>query len=127
MLQINSKLTKQKVFFRISLNTSRILCLFVPLLSTVFILSSAILIRAERLPIKNYTVADGLLRDNVYKIKQDSRGFLWFCTAEGVSRFDGYDFTNFTTAEGLPERHVNDFLETRTAEFISPPKAGLPD
>jgi DNA-binding CsgD family transcriptional regulator len=34
----------------------------------------------ERLLIKTYTVADGLLRDNVYKIKQDSRGFLWFCT-----------------------------------------------
>ncbi len=68
---------------------------------------------AERLPIKTYTVADGLLRDNVTKIKQDSRGFLWFCTAEGVSRFDGYAFTNFTTADGLPDRHVNDFLDTK--------------
>ena len=54
-------------------------------------------IHAERLPIKTYTVADGLLRDSVQKIKQDSRGFLWFCTAEGVSRFDGESFTNFTT------------------------------
>lgn len=32
---------------------------------------------AERLPVKTYTVADGLLRDGVQKIKQDSRGFLW--------------------------------------------------
>ncbi len=45
--------------------------------------------KAERLPVKTYTVADGLLRDNVLKIKQDSRGFLWFCTDEGISRFDG--------------------------------------
>ncbi len=66
--------------------------------------------KAERLPIKTYTVADGLLRDNVFKIKQDSRGFMWFCTVEGVSRFDGYAFTNFTTDDGLPDRRVNDFV-----------------
>ena len=70
-------------------------------------------ISAERLPVKTYTVADGLLRDEVVKIKRDSRGFLWFCTGEGVSRFDGYAFKNFTTDDGLPERHANDFLETK--------------
>ncbi len=38
---------------------------------------------AERLPIKTYTVADGLAHNEVNKIVRDSRGFLWFCTAEG--------------------------------------------
>ncbi len=80
---------------------------------------------AERLPIKTYTVADGLLRDNVYKIKQDSRGFLWFCTLEGISRFDGYGFTNFTTDDGLPDRHVNDFLETRQGDYLIATDDGL--
>jgi len=80
---------------------------------------------AERLPIKTYTVADGLLRDGVYRIKQDSRGFLWFCTAEGVSRFDGYAFTNFTTEDGLPERHANDFLETKSGEIYVATDGGL--
>jgi ligand-binding sensor domain-containing protein len=73
---------------------------------------------AEHLPVKTYTVADGLLRDNVNTIKQDSRGFLWFATVEGISRFDGYAFTNFTTDDGLPNRHVNYFLETRNGRFI---------
>ena len=63
---------------------------------SIFVLLFALPLFAERLPIKTYTVADGLLRDNVYKIKQDSHGFLWFCTVEGISRFDGYAFTNFT-------------------------------
>ena len=80
---------------------------------------------AERLPIKTYSVADGLLRDNVFKIKQDSRGFLWFCTAEGVSRFDGYAFTNFTAADGLPDRHVNDFLETKSGAIYLATDAGI--
>jgi ligand-binding sensor domain-containing protein/two-component sensor histidine kinase len=81
--------------------------------------------KAEHLPIKTYTVADGLLRDTVSKIKQDSRGFLWFCTGEGVSRFDGYSFTNFTTDDGLPDRTVNDFLETRNGEIYVATNNGL--
>ncbi|MEP7075104.1 MAG: two-component regulator propeller domain-containing protein [Acidobacteriota bacterium] len=80
---------------------------------------------AERLPVKTYTVADGLLRDSVKKIKQDSRGFLWFCTAEGISRFDGYGFTNFTSAHGLPDRHVNDFLETNSGAIYIATDGGL--
>jgi hypothetical protein len=34
----------------------------------------------ERLPIKTYTIADGLARDNVMRIRRDSKGFLWFCS-----------------------------------------------
>ncbi|MCY7345815.1 MAG: histidine kinase [Pyrinomonadaceae bacterium] len=89
----------------------------------VFIFSG--FLQAERLPIKTYTVADGLLRDNVYRIRQDSRGFLWFCTAEGISRFDGYAFKNFTTADGLPERHANDFLETKNGTIYIATDGGL--
>ncbi|MGI8788911.1 MAG: two-component regulator propeller domain-containing protein [Pyrinomonadaceae bacterium] len=89
------------------------------------VLCSALIGKAEHLPIQTYTVADGLLRDNVYKIKQDSRGFLWFCTPEGISRFDGYAFTNFTTADGLPDRHVNDFLETENGTIYIATDKGL--
>ncbi|MEP7076687.1 MAG: two-component regulator propeller domain-containing protein [Acidobacteriota bacterium] len=81
--------------------------------------------RGEHLPVKTYTVADGLLRDSVYKIRQDEHGFLWFCTAEGVSRFDGYGFTNFTVDDGLPDRHVNDFLQTRQGIIYLATDGGL--
>ena len=90
-----------------------------------FIFALSISASAERLAIKTYTVADGLLRDRVQKIKQDSRGFLWFCTAEGISRFDGYGFTNFTTADGLPDPHVNDFLETKSGAIYLATDRGL--
>ncbi len=69
--------------------------------------------RAERLPTKIYTIADGLSRDAVNCVKQDSREFIWFCTPEGLSRFDGYEFKNYPKEYGLPDRYVNDFLETR--------------
>src|SRR5260370_10909421 len=72
---------------------------------------------AERLPIKSYTTADGLAHNEVNKIVGDSRGFLWFCTADGLSRFDGYTFTNFGTDQGVPHANVTDLLETRSGEY----------
>jgi PAS domain S-box-containing protein len=66
---------------------------------------------AERLPIKTYTTADGLARDHVTRIVRDSHGFLWFCTSDGLSRFDGYNFTSYRVEDGLPFPIVNDILE----------------
>ena len=82
-------------------------------------------VRGERLPVKTYTVADGLLRDDVRKIMQDSHGFLWFGTFDGVSRFDGYGFTNFRPEDGLPHRRVNDILETKSGAIWIATDAGL--
>jgi ligand-binding sensor domain-containing protein/two-component sensor histidine kinase len=81
--------------------------------------------RTERLPIKTYTTADGLARDRVNRIVQDSKGFLWFCTTEGLSRFDGYKFTNYGTEQGLASRQVTDFLETRSGTYWAATDRGL--
>ncbi|HSD72996.1 MAG TPA: two-component regulator propeller domain-containing protein, partial [Thermoanaerobaculia bacterium] len=75
------------------------------------------LVVAERLPLKAYTTADGLPHNLINKIVRDSRGFLWFCTGEGLSRFDGYSFTNYTTDDGLPHGEVTDFLEAKSGEL----------
>src|SRR5213080_2265132 len=81
--------------------------------------------QAERLPLKAYTVADGLPNNVINKIVRDSRGFLWFCTEEGLSRFDGYSFTNFGIEQGLPHASVNDLLETRGGEYWVATNGGL--
>ena len=81
--------------------------------------------RAERLPIKSYTIADGLARDEITRIVRDSRGFLWFCTPDGLSRFDGYRFINYGTDQGLPGRAVNDLLETRSGVYWIATSGGL--
>src|SRR5262249_9991507 len=89
------------------------------------ILAMSSLTRAERLPIKTYTTVDGLAHNNINKIVRDSRGFLWFCTGDGLSRFDGYTFASYGTDQGLPHREVNDFLETRSGEYWVATHAGL--
>ncbi|MBS1911460.1 MAG: hypothetical protein JST22_05705 [Bacteroidetes bacterium] len=38
----------------------------------------------------------GLSQSFVYAIHQDSRGFFWFGTRDGLNRFDGYSFLRFT-------------------------------
>src|SRR5678810_451036 len=81
--------------------------------------------RAEQLPIRAYTTADGLARDGVSKIVTDPRGFLWFCTYDGLSRFDGYEFVNYSIAQGLPHRVVFDLLITRNGDYWVATSAGV--
>jgi len=70
-------------------------------------------VRAERLPIRTYARADGLPSDRVRRAVRDSRGFLWFLTREGLSRFDGTRFVNYDERRGLPSADVRDLLEAR--------------
>jgi len=72
---------------------------------------------AERLPIKHYTTADGLPCDYISRIVRDSHGYLWFCTIEGLSRFDGYRFVNYGEEQGLPSRSLNALIETRSGDY----------
>ena len=82
-----------------------------------FVLSS------ELLPIRTYTTADGLAADSVYGIVADSRGFLWFSTTEGISRFDGYRFTTYGVEDGLPHAVINTMIETRSGDhWIGTPR-----
>ena len=80
-------------------------------------LAVPVVLRAERLPIRTFTTADGLAHNVIHRIRRDSRGFLWFATDDGLSRFDGYSFRNFGVEHGLPHRTVMDVLETRSGDF----------
>jgi ligand-binding sensor domain-containing protein/signal transduction histidine kinase len=72
---------------------------------------------AEQMPLRVYTIVDGLAHNEILRIVGDSRGFLWFATSDGLSRFDSHSFTNYTTADGLPHRLVRDVLESRRGEY----------
>jgi hypothetical protein len=56
--------------------------------------------------VKHFTVEDGLPSNEVYYVYQDDFGYYWFCTDRGISRYNGYEFTNLTTADGLTHSTV---------------------
>ena len=68
-----------------------VVCLLIFLSVIVFASESF----AKRLPVKIYTSADGLGSSFVDYLVRDSRGFMWFCTRDGLSRFDGSRFVNY--------------------------------
>jgi signal transduction histidine kinase/ligand-binding sensor domain-containing protein len=72
---------------------------------------------AERLPMRLYTTEDGLWSGFINHMLRDSRGFLWVCTRDGLSRFDGYRFTNFRIAGGPLQQNFTYMVESRRGIF----------
>lgn len=54
----------------------------------------------------NLTVQDGLAGDNVYCAIQDDKGYVWFGTETGVSRYNGRVFENFYMSDGLADNEI---------------------
>ena len=75
------------------------LCAQNKVFSVLFLLSLlffANALSAQRLPTPDVlTVDDGLCFRHVNSITQDKDGLMWFGTANGLSRYDGYRFLNF--------------------------------
>jgi ligand-binding sensor domain-containing protein len=93
--------------------------------SLLFALGLSISANPEQLPIKSYTTGDGLPVDYVKRIMRDSHGFLWFCTRDGLSKFDGYQFTNYGKEQGLPYPNVNDLIESGGSYWVATNGAGV--
>ena len=49
---------------------------------------------------KQLTVNDGLSQSTVFATIQDSRGYMWFGTINGLNRYDGYEFEIFRNKPG---------------------------
>jgi hypothetical protein len=86
------------------------------LLPVIFLFVFAPDVRAKRLPVKIYTSADGLGSSFVDYIMRDSRGFMWFCTRNGLSRFDGARFVTYQIGKESPPG-IESIHETRDGMY----------
>ncbi len=66
--------------------------LIMPVLLSPFFIGNLI---AQNLPLSYWSTDHGLSNNWISDIFQDSRGFIWIGTQDGVNRFDGYEFRNF--------------------------------
>jgi signal transduction histidine kinase/ligand-binding sensor domain-containing protein len=52
-------------------------------------------IAAQSLNFDHYLVADGISQSEILNIHQDSEGYIWIGTQNGLNRFDGYTFEKY--------------------------------
>jgi signal transduction histidine kinase/ligand-binding sensor domain-containing protein/CheY-like chemotaxis protein len=55
----------------------------------------------QELHFTHLSLEEGLSQTTISAIAQDSRGFMWFGTHDGINRYDGYDFVTY---RGDPEQ-----------------------
>ena len=64
---------------------------------------------------KHLEVKDGLSNNQVNAIYKDSNGFMWFGTASGLNRYDGYNIKIYRSQKddekSLPDSYVEDIQE----------------
>ena len=61
--------------------------------------------------VKKYNIEHGLSSNTVYSSMNDSKGYMWFGTDKGVSRFNGDNFSNYTVSDGLTDNEVFNIFE----------------
>lgn len=65
----------------------------------------------------HYSATNGLASSTVYDIIQARDGFMWFATANGVSKFDGNQFTTFRINDGLNSNSIIAMAEGKNGEL----------
>ncbi len=55
---------------------------------------------------------EGLSQSTVLDIFQDSQGFMWFATRDGLNKYDGYEFTVYKNIPDDPNSLSNNFVYT---------------
>ncbi|MEZ4773312.1 MAG: two-component regulator propeller domain-containing protein [Bacteroidia bacterium] len=83
------------------------------------LLSGTLFLRGQTitLPALHYAAEDGLPDSKVRCLLQDSRGFLWIGTENGLSCFDGRMFNNYFSGEGtdpISGNYITAITEDRT-------------
>ncbi|MGE5340314.1 MAG: two-component regulator propeller domain-containing protein [Candidatus Omnitrophota bacterium] len=80
------------------------------------------ILAADNKPIifKHLSLEEGLSQNTVFCIMQDSKGFMWFGTQDGLNKYDGYNFTVYK-----PNPDVPNSLSEGEARTLFEDKTGL--
>ncbi len=76
-------------------------------------------INGKNLLVKEWSVNNGLASNSLVKIGKTKQGFLFICTYNGISFFDGKNFKNYTSANvsALKTNIISDFCVDKDSTF----------
>jgi len=81
------------------------------------------------LSVQRYSLEEGLSQQAVNAIVQDSEGFMWFGTEDGLNRFDGYEFRHLRHDRGdnqtLPNGWIASLVATEDGIWIGTDGGGV--
>lgn len=74
---------------------------------------------AQQYTFIDYNIKQGLPQSQVRSIMQDSHGYIWAGTLNGLSRFDGRSFTNYDRRNGLLNNQINCITEYKEGAVVA--------
>jgi len=81
------------------------------------------------LSVQRYSLEDGLSQQAVISIAQDTEGFMWFGTEDGLNRFDGYEFRQLRHDRGdastLPNGWITSLSSSEDGLWIATDGGGV--
>ncbi len=86
------------------------------LIFLIFILFNTTMLFAQEYRFGLYRVEQGLPSDVIKAVSQDSLGFLWIATDDGLVKYDGLHFTTYK--EALRSQYAKNFLRTRDGRLL---------
>ena len=98
-------------------------------LSLILLLFFPIIILAQsHIAFSHLTVEDGLSQSSVTCILQDSQGFMWFGTQDGLNRYDGYKFNlykhNSSDSTSLTDNFIFSIYEDKSGQLYIETQSG---
>lgn len=81
-----------------------------PVLILLFIVSSSV--QGQQLLFENYSSEQGLSQNSCYTIAQDSDGFMWFGTQDGLNRYDGKQFMTYLPQNSIGKKLPSNYISS---------------
>lgn len=99
------------------------------LLIIFFVCADSLFAQSKLYPVNHYTTKDGLSNNEIGCILEDSRGFLWISTKEGLNRFDGFQFKKYFSENNNPaslvHNNIRDLIEYKPNQLLIATVNGL--
>ena len=85
-------------------------------IAVIFLFSYDLFSQNDTVYFRHYNLENGLSNRNVTSVIQDSLGFMWYGTHEGINKFDGYKFIPFKHDPKNPNSLVSDDVSCLAVE-----------